>query len=73
MNFPKATSLSPALCSCSVLASGTGIHVAAGETDQGADLAEKWVRGKKKIVFIYISCLDWFTLCVCATRELGMK
>ena len=74
MNFPKAMSLSPAVCSCSVLpaGAGTGIHVAAGETGQGGGLAEKRLR-KIKIVFNYISCLGWVTLRACATRELGMK
>lgn len=72
MNFPKAMSLSSAMCSCSVLAAGTSIHVAAGERGQGADLAEKWL-SKIKIVFNYVSCLVLVTLHACATRELGMK
>lgn len=50
MTFPKAMSLSPAVCSFSILFSDTGIHVAAGETDEGVDLSEKWLRGKKKRV-----------------------
>lgn len=69
---PKATSLSPAVCSCSVLAAGTGTHVVAGETGQGGDLAQKQLRQIKNM-FSYISCLVWVILRACATSELGMK